>query len=500
VSARTLMVQGTTSDAGKSTLVTGLCRVLKRRGLRVAPFKPQNMALNSAVTVDGGEIGRAQALQAQAAGVDSTTDMNPILLKPNSDLGAQVIVHGRAVGNMPAAEYHRYKGVARQAVLTSHERLAAQYDVIVTEGAGSPAEINLREGDIANMGFAEAIDCPVVLIADIERGGVFAHLVGTVALLSPSEQARIAGFVINRFRGDRGLLDSGLRWLERYTGKPVLGVLPYLHGLNLDAEDAINRERSVADAGALKVIVPVLPRISNHTDFDPLRHHPQVDLRYVGPGESPPAADLVILPGSKSVRSDLDWLRRNGWPEYLERHLRYGGKVMGICGGLQMLGRVIGDPLGLEGTRGESPGLQWLDLETTLEAEKQLRNAVGVLAFESAPVRGYEIHAGVTRGRALQRPSAVLEEGRPDGAISDDGKILGTYLHGIFEAPGACAALLRWAGLRDPLQIDYRGVREEAIDRVADSVASHLDMAAILGLLNLKDGERNVDSAVELHT
>ena len=499
MSARTLMVQGATSDAGKSTLVTGLCRVLKRRGLRVAPFKPQNMALNSAVTVDGGEIGRAQALQAQAAGVEPTTDMNPILLKPNSDLGAQVIVHGRVVGNMPAAEYHQYKSVARQAVLASHERLAARYDVIVTEGAGSPAEINLREGDIANMGFAEAIDCPVVLIADIERGGVFAHLVGTVALLSPSEQARIAGFVINRFRGDLSLLDSGLRWLERYTGKPVLGVLPYLPGLNLDAEDAINRERGAPDADALKVIVPVLPRISNHTDFDPLRHHPQVDLRYVGAGESPPPADLVILPGSKSVRSDLDWLRRHGWPEYLERHLRYGGKVLGICGGLQMLGRAICDPLGLEGPRGESPGLQWLDLETTLEAEKQLCNTVGVLTFEDVTVRGYEIHAGVTRGRALERPSAVLENGRPDGAISDDGSILGTYLHGIFESPGACAALLRWAGLRDPLEIDYCGVREEAIDRVADSVESHLDMAAILRLLNLKGGERNVDSMAESH-
>ena len=486
MTARTLMVQGATSDAGKSTLVTGLCRVLRRRGFAVAPFKPQNMALNSAVTVDGGEIGRAQALQAQAAGIDPTTDMNPILLKPNTDLGAQVIVHGRAVGNMPAAEYHRYKSVARQAVLASHQRLTARYDMIVTEGAGSPAEINLREGDIANMGFAEAVDCPVILIADIERGGVFAHLVGTVALLSPSEQARIAGFVINRFRGDVALLDPGLRWLERYTGKPVLGVLPYLQGLNLDAEDAINRERGAAGQDALRVIVPVLPRISNHTDFDPLRNHPQVDLRYVGPGERPPPADLVILPGSKSVRSDLGWLRQQGWPEYMERHLRYGGKVMGICGGLQMLGRVIEDPLGLEGPRGESPGLQWLDLETTLESEKQLRNTTGVLSFEGAPVRGYEIHAGVSRGRALQTPSAVLEDGRPDGAISDDGKILGTYIHGVFESPDACAALLRWAGLSDPKRIDYREVRERAIERVADSVETHLDMQAILGLLQLE--------------
>jgi adenosylcobyric acid synthase len=486
VTARTLMVQGATSDAGKSTLVTGLCRVLRRRGFAVAPFKPQNMALNSAVAVDGGEIGRAQALQAQAAGIDPTTDMNPILLKPNTDLGAQVIVHGRAVGNMPAAEYHRYKSVARQAVLASHQRLTARYAVIVTEGAGSPAEINLREGDIANMGFAEAVDCPVILIADIERGGVFAHLVGTVALLSPSEQARIAGFVINRFRGDVSLLDPGLRWLEGYTGKPVLGVLPYLQGLNLDAEDAINRERGAAGQDALRVIVPVLPRISNHTDFDPLRSHPQVDLRYVGPGERPPPADLVILPGSKSVRSDLDWLRQQGWPEYLERHLRYGGKVMGICGGLQMLGRVIEDPLGLEGPRGESPGLQWLDLETTLESEKQLRNTAGVLSFEGAAVRGYEIHAGVSRGRALNAPSAVLDDGRPDGAISDDGKILGTYMHGVFESADACAALLRWAGLSDPKRIDYREIRELAIERVADSVERHLDMQAILGLLQLE--------------
>jgi adenosylcobyric acid synthase len=477
------MVQGTTSDAGKSTLVTGLCRVLKRRGVRVAPFKPQNMALNSAVTVDGGEIGRAQALQAQAAGLDPTTDMNPILLKPNTDLGAQVIVNGRAVGNMPAAQYHQYKSVARQAVLAAHARLAARHEVIVTEGAGSPAEINLREGDIANMGFAEAIDCPVILVADIERGGVFAHLVGTLALLSPSEQVRVAGFVINRFRGDVALLEPGLRWLEEHTRKPVLGVLPYLQGLNLDAEDAIRREGNSASASALRVIVPVLPRISNHTDFDPLRHHPQVDLRYVGPGEVPPPADLVILPGSKSVRSDLEYLRREGWVVYLERHLRYGGRVMGICGGFQMLGRVIADPLGLEGPAGESVGLSWLEMDTVLEAEKQLRNTEGILRLSEAPMRGYEIHAGVSSGRALERPAAVLDGVRPDGALSDDGRILGTYIHGIFEHPGACAALLEWAGLREPRQIDYRTVREQAIERLADSLESHLDLRKILALL-----------------
>lgn len=481
--ARTLMVQGATSDAGKSTLVTGLCRVLKRRGLRVAPFKPQNMALNSAVTIDGGEIGRAQALQAQAAGIEPITELNPVLLKPNTDVGAQVIVNGRAIGNMCAVEYHKYKSIARQAVLAAHERLAARYEVIVTEGAGSPAEINLREGDVANMGFAEAVDCPVILIADIERGGVFAHLVGTLSLLSPSEQARVAGFVINRFRGDLELLKSGLRWLEQHTGKPVLGVLPYLRGLNLDAEDAISRERSAPSQGALTVLVPVVPRISNHTDFDPLRHHPQVDLRYVGSDTPPPPCDLVILPGSKSVRSDLECLRRSGWAEYLERHLRYGGKVMGICGGFQMLGRTIADPLGLEGPRGESPGLGWLDLQTTLEAEKQLRNTTGVLTLGNTMLKGYEIHAGVSRGKALEKPSAILEGTRADGAISADGQILGTYVHGIFEAPDACEALLKWAGLRAPQRVDYTTVREGAIERLADSVESHLDLKRIMSLI-----------------
>ena len=495
LNARTLMVQGTTSDAGKSTVVAGLCRVLRRRGFRVAPFKPQNMALNSAVTVDGGEIGRAQALQAQAAGIDPTTDMNPILLKPNTDLGAQVIVNGRAIGNMPAAEYHRYKPTALEAVLASHGRLAALYQVIVTEGAGSPAEINLREGDIANMGFAEAVDCPVILVADIERGGVFAHLVGTVELLSPSEQRRIAGFVINRFRGDVALLEPGLRWLEQRTGKPVLGVLPYLQGLRLDAEDAIQRDSSLVTADrqeALRIVVPVFPRISNHTDFDPLREHPQVALTFVGPGQVPPGADLVILPGSKSVRSDLAWLRNNRWVEYLERHLRYGGRVMGICGGFQMLGRTIADPLGVEGAAGENRGLGWLELETVLEAEKQLRNMTGVLTLEGAEVWGYEIHAGVSRGRALECPAAMLEGERADGALSGDAKILGTYLHGIFESRAACAALLRWAGLRDPLEIDYREVRERAIERLADSVEAHLDLSAILRLLGLEERTESV--------
>ncbi|QFU11656.1 Cobyric acid synthase [Stutzerimonas frequens] len=483
----TLMVQGTTSDAGKSTLVTALCRWLARQGIAVVPFKPQNMALNSAVTADGGEIGRAQAVQAQAANLTPHTDMNPVLLKPNSDIGAQVIIHGRAVTSMDAAAYHDYKRVAMQAVLDSHRRLSAAYRVVMVEGAGSPAEINLRAGDIANMGFAEAVDCPVILIADIDKGGVFAHLVGTLALLSASEQARVQGFVINRFRGDIALLQPGLDWLEQRTGKPVLGVLPYLMNFHLEAEDAIDVRQAGKAGETLKVVVPVLPRISNHTDFDPLRLHPQVDLQFVGAGQAIPAADLIILPGSKSVRADLTWLRANGWDVAIQKHLRYGGKLLGICGGLQMLGRCIADPLGLEGAAGESAGLGLLGFATVLEADKQLRNVQGRLLTEGVPVSGYEIHAGVSRGPALERPAVQLDDGRGDGAISDDGQILGTYLHGLFEGPEACAALLRWAGLEAVQIVDYHGLRERDIERLADLVETHLDTARLRALCGLED-------------
>ncbi|EME01989.1 MULTISPECIES: cobyric acid synthase [Stutzerimonas stutzeri subgroup] len=483
----TLMVQGTTSDAGKSTLVTALCRWLVRQDVAVVPFKPQNMALNSAVTADGGEIGRAQAVQAQAANLAPHTDMNPVLLKPNSDIGAQVIIHGRAVTSMDAAAYHDYKRVALQAVLDSHRRLSAAYRVVMVEGAGSPAEINLRAGDIANMGFAEAVDCPVILIADIDKGGVFAHLVGTLALLSASEQARVQGFVINRFRGDIALLQPGLDWLERCTGKPVLGVLPYLMDFHLEAEDAIDVRQSGKVGEALKVVVPVLSRISNHTDFDPLRLHPQVDLQFVGAGQAIPAADLIILPGSKSVRADLAWLRANGWEAAIRKHLRYGGKLLGICGGLQMLGTRIADPLGLEGAAGESTGLGLLDFATVLEADKQLRNVQGRLLPEGVPVSGYEIHAGVGSGPALEQPAVQLDDGRGDGAISVDGQILGTYLHGVFEGPEACAALLRWAGLDAVQSVDYHGLRERDIERLADLAETHLDTARLRALCGLED-------------
>ena len=491
--ARVLMVQGCTSDAGKSTVVAALCRWLRRRGVRVAPFKPQNMALNSAVTVDGGEIGRAQAVQAQACGLPPHTDFNPILLKPSSDTGAQVIVHGHAVAQLDATAYHDYKRIAMDAVLASHARLCAQYDVVVVEGAGSPAEINLRANDIANMGYAEAVDCPVILVVDIDRGGSFAHLVGTLALLSESEQARVQGFVVNRFRGDIALLQPGLDWLEARTGKPVLGVLPYLHGLCLEAEDALPRDSNahVCDgwAGArLRVAVPALPRISNHTDFDTLRQHPQVECTYVGPGETPPACDLIVLPGSKSTRADLAWLRANGWEDALARHLRYGGKLIGICGGLQMLGRAVHDPDGIEGAPGSSEGFGWLDFETTLAPRKQLRNVEGRLAdaLGGAAVRGYEIHCGVSSGPALSRPSSLIEGGRGDGALSDDGQILVTYLHGVFDAPQAQAALLRWAGLHEAEAIDVHALREASIERLADTVDAHLRHDLLEGYFGLK--------------
>ena len=474
MNAKALMVQGCTSDAGKSALVTGICRVLARRGLKVAPFKPQNMALNSAVTVDGGEIGRAQAVQAQACGLLPHSDMNPVLLKPNSDIGAQVVVQGHAVGNLDACDYHGHKPRLLGKVMESFGRLQQAYDFVVVEGAGSPAEINLRDRDIANMGFAEAADCPVVIVADIDRGGVFAHLIGTLELLSESEQARVKGFVINRFRGDIALLKPGLDWLEARSGKPVLGVLPYLHDLHLEAEDALPQPVEKSAGDKFRVIVPRLPRISNHTDFDPLRLHPDVDLQFVGTGEAIPAADLIILPGSKNVRADLDWLRAGGWDAALLRHLRYGGKVVGICGGFQMLGREIHDPLGIEGPPGSSPGLGLLEIDTELRAEKQLHRVGGHLSLENAAVAGYEIHAGISSGPGLSRPVAHLT-GRDDGAMAPDGQVLGTYLHGLFDSSAASAALLRWAGLAAPAELDYVDLRERGIERLADAVEKHLD-------------------------
>jgi len=486
---KTLMIQGTTSDAGKSTLVAGICRVLYRRGVKVAPFKPQNMALNSAVTVDGGEIGRAQAVQAQACGLAPHIDMNPVLLKPNSDTGCQVIIQGKVACNLEATDYHAYKPTAMRAVLESYRRLAAQYDCIMVEGAGSPAEINLRENDIANMGFAEAVDCPVILVADIDRGGVFAHIVGTLELLSESERERVIGFVINRFRGDIALLQPGLDWLEQYTGKPVLGVLPYLHDLHIEAEDAVPQNSAGvlsgdASSSRLRVIAPVFPHISNHTDLDALRLHPQVDFQFIRMGEAIPPADLIILPGSKNVRGDLEVLREHGWPQAIAHHLRYGGKVLGICGGFQMLGQQLHDPLALEGAAGSSEGLGWLDMETTLAAEKRLARVHAKLAFADADVSGYEIHMGVSSGTALSRP-VLLIDGAAEGALSDDGQIAGTYLHGLFDHAASCAAWLSWAGLEAAgAQFDYEKLREAGLDRLADSIEQHLDWERLSAYLS----------------
>ncbi len=476
---KTLMVQGTTSDAGKSTLVTALCRYYYRRGVKVAPFKPQNMALNSAVTVDGGEIGRAQAVQAAACGLSPHSDMNPILLKPHCDKTAQVIVHGKAQKNLSADQYRQYKKRVKTAVMESWRRLTCQYDKVIVEGAGSPAEINLRQDDIANMGFAEAADCPVILIADIDRGGVFAHIVGTLELLSESERQRVVGFVINRFRGDMALLQPGLDWLEEKTGKPVLAVLPYVQDLYLEAEDALPVKTDKPQNQQLfKILVPVLPRISNHTDFDPLRLHPEVSVEFVKQPLANQLADLLILPGSKSVRDDLLWLRDSGWQGFIERHLRYGGKVLGICGGYQMLGNKIHDPYGVEGKPGYSTGLGLLEIETSLQKEKSLRQVSGTLYPCQTRLSGYEIHMGISHGEDCSRPVMRLE-GHDDGARSADDLVMGTYLHGLFDEPEACDAILDWAGCKRHNAVDLSELREQGIDQIADTLEQFFNFTAL---------------------
>lgn len=490
------MVQGTTSDAGKSVLVAGLCRWLARKNISVAPLKPQNMSLNSAVTVDGGEIGRAQAVQAQACYLAAHTDMNPVLLKPSSDTGAQVIIHGKALHSMEASVYQNYKAIALDAVLTSHQRLLTQYQTIIVEGAGSPAEINLRENDIANMGFAEAVDCPVIIVADIDRGGVFSHLVGTLALLSSNEQNRVIGFVINRFRGDISLLQSGLDWLEQRTGKPVLGVLPYLNNFYLDAEDAIASNAIASKMSSnhnpsLKIAVPVFSRISNHTDFDALALHPDVQLDWVGPGGQFPPADLIILPGSKNVRKDLQLLKEYGWDQAIMRHLRFGGKLLGVCAGYQMLGEKILDPEGIEDQPGESEGLGLLKMTTELSPEKVLKVFRGHLELHSdfsesqvddssysaeySIAEGYEIHCGVS-SFSLQYPALWKDEnGNPEGVIAHDISVIGTYVHGLFDQPQVAQQILAWAGLKTDQAIDVNELREKQLNRLADCIDEYLD-------------------------
>lgn len=477
LSEMSVMIQGCTSDAGKSTLVAALCRALVNRGISVAPFKPQNMALNSAVTADGGEIGRAQAVQAQACKLQPMIDMNPVLLKPHSDKGAQVIVRGFARTSMEAADYYAYKKTLLPEVIASFKHLQQRYGFIAIEGAGSPAEINLRENDIANMGFAEAIDCPVIIVADIDRGGVFAHLVGTLQLLSASEQQRVIGFIINRFRGDVALLQPGIDWLENFTGKPVLGVMPYLHNLHLEAEDAIAKQQRTSTA-ELNIVVPVLPRISNHTDFDALRLHPQVKLQFVDASQGLPACDLVILPGSKASRQDLSYLKQHGWQQHLQKHLRYGGKVIGICGGMQMLGMHIHDPDGIEGKAGSEQGFQLLDYQTVLTPEKALKHSEGLL-FGKHPVKGYEIHCGVTEGPALEQ-AAICSDSFRDGTINQDDNVLATYLHGLFDQPQALQALLQWAGLTAAESFDVHAEAEKDLERLSITFEKAVDIDKLI--------------------
>jgi adenosylcobyric acid synthase len=478
-----LMLQGTGSDVGKSLLVAGLARAFTRRGLRVRPFKPQNMSNNAAVTGEGGEIGRAQALQARACGVRPSVHMNPVLLKPQSEVGAQVVVQGRVFGKATARDYHQLKPTLLPRVLESFEKLAAEADLVLVEGAGSPAEVNLRNGDIANMGFAEAADLPVVLVGDIDRGGVIASLIGTAALLAPAERTRLRGFVVNKFRGDPALFAEGMRLIAERTGLAALGLVPFWpRAGRLPAEDGVALPRYGADeAGAFVTIaVPMLARIANFDDLDPLRAEPSVRLLIVPPGEALPGnADLVILPGSKATIADLEMLKAQGWDVDLRAHLRRGGRVIGICGGYQMLGRRVADPHGIEGQPGEAEGLGLLDLETVLDGDKTLVEVEGRERSTGEAVKGYEMHVGRTAGPDTKRPMLDLG-GRPDGASSADGRVMGCYMHGLFAADGYRRALLRrLVGGNVALGPDYEAEVEATLDGLADHLAAHLDLDRI---------------------
>ncbi|MDR3517723.1 MAG: cobyric acid synthase [Azospirillaceae bacterium] len=484
-----LMIQGTGSDVGKSLIVAGLCRAFTRRGLRVRPFKPQNMSNNAAVTADGGEIGRAQALQARACGVDPVIDMNPILLKPETETGVQLIVQGRRVGRVMARDYQTIKHGLMTPVLDSFHRLAATADLILVEGAGSPAEINLRSGDIANMGFAAAADLPVILVADIERGGAIASIVGTLAVLEPAERQRVKGFVINKFRGDIRLFDDGLTILTARTGVPGLGVVPYFPGATaLPAEDAMGLAIVAAAPGTprpprpIRVAVPHLSRIANFDDLDPLRLEPDVLMTLVEPGQALPGdADLVLLPGSKSTLGDLRFFRDQGWDIDLAAHCRRGGRVVGLCAGFQMLGRQIHDPEGSDGAPGSAAGLGLLDLETMMTATKTLAPVTGTERGTGAAVRGYEMHVGRIDGPALARPWFDLA-GRAEGAVSPDGRIFGSQIHGLFAADDfrhGFLALLRGAARPG---IAFEAMVDAALDGLAVHLETHLDLDRLLAL------------------
>jgi adenosylcobyric acid synthase len=489
--APAIMLQGTGSDVGKSLLTAGLCRAFSRRGLKVRPFKPQNMSNNAAVTVEGGEIGRAQALQARACGLAPTADMNPVLLKPQSDVGAQVVVCGKVWGNAQAEAYQALKPDLLPAVLAAFDRLAEAADLVLVEGAGSAAEVNLRAGDIANMGFAEAAQVPVALVGDIDRGGVIASLVGTHRLLPTPSRELLSGFIINKFRGDPRLFDEGLAIITRETGLGSFGVVPWFADAHrLPAEDALAVERPAERttertprAGArIKVAVPAVSRIANFDDLDPLTAEPDVSVAFVPRGRALPGdADLVVLPGSKATLADLAVVRAEGWDLDIRAHLRRGGWLLGLCGGFQMLGRRIADPHGIEGPPGETEGLGLLDLETVLAGDKTLVEAAGAEVASGEAVRGYEMHVGVTRGPALARPFLFLDD-RPDGAVSEDGRVLGCYLHGLFAADGFRHAFLSRLKLRAVSGLAYEAEVERTLDALADHLAAHLDLDGLLAV------------------
>jgi adenosylcobyric acid synthase len=477
------MLQGTGSDVGKSLITAGLCRAYTHRGLVVRPFKPQNMSNNAAVTADGGEIGRAQALQARACGVSATTDMNPVLLKPQSEIGAQVVVHGRVLGSAKARDYQTLKPNLLRCVLESFERLAATCDLLLVEGAGSPAEVNLRDGDIANMGFAEAAGIPVVLVADIDRGGVIACLVGTWVVLEASERAWLRGYVINKFRGDPTLFDDGLRIITERTGLPSFGVVPWFEAAwRLPAEDAVvlDRRYEAVTGRPIRVVVPRLPRIANFDDLDPLAAEPDVSVTFVQSGQALPGdADLIVLPGSKATIADLAALRAEGWDTDITAHLQRGGLVVGLCGGYQMLGTRICDPLGVEGPPAEVPGLCLLQVETELTPDKTLIEASGIDLGTGAPVRGYEMHVGRTEGPGLARPMLRLGA-RDDGAVSADGRVLGCYLHGLFASDPYRRALLARLCPARASDIAYELDVDQRLDALADHLEKHLDLEKLL--------------------
>ncbi len=479
------MLQGTGSNVGKSLLVAGLCRAARRRGLKVAPFKPQNMSNNAAVTADGGEIGRAQALQALACGLAPMVDMNPVLLKPESESGSQVIVQGRRVATLKARDYAAFKPQLLAPVLESFHRLAGAHDLVIVEGAGSPAEVNLRAGDIANMGFARAANVPVILAGDIDRGGVIAQLVGTQAVLAPEDAALVKGFVVNKFRGDPRLFDAGYEFIQSRTGWRGFGVVPYFPAaLRLPGEDAqdLRRARPVAAApGAVKIACLALSRIANFDDLDPLRAEPGVELVLVEPGEAIPGdAALVIIPGSKSTRGDLAFLRAQGWEIDLQAHHRRGGRILGLCGGYQMLGREVADPEGIEGPPGAMEGLGLLDITTRMGRQKQLGQVQAVHEPSGLAVEGYEIHLGQSEGPDQARPFARIGN-RADGAVSADGRVMGSYLHGLFSADEFRAAFL--AGLGAKVAARSHGAEiEAALDGLAAHLETHLDIDGLFAL------------------